>query len=65
VWAVIRQPPVGVRQQADQVEQRDDVRVRLAIVVGEQPLVVANQAGVGVREDELPVVAEALRSEAC
>ena len=59
--AVVRQPPVGILQQADQVEQRGDVRVGLAVVVAEQPFVVADQAGVDVRGYELPVVAEPLR----
>src|SRR5262245_16157262 len=60
--AVVRQPSVTVRQQADQVEQRSDVRVGLAIVVAEQPLVVADQAGVYVGGDQLPVLGESLGS---
>jgi hypothetical protein len=60
VRAVVGQPSVTIRQQADQVEQRSDVRVGLAIVIAEQPLVVADQAGVDIRGDKLPVVRESL-----
>src|SRR5687767_7565674 len=58
---IIRQPTVAVRQQADEVKQAGDVRVRLAIVVAEQAFVVSNQAGVHVRSDELVIVRETLR----
>src|SRR5437660_2152672 len=52
--------PVGVLEQADEVEERRDVRVGLPVVVAEQALVVAGQAGEDVRRDQLPVLAEAL-----
>src|ERR1051325_550674 len=61
VRAVVRQTPVGVLEQADEVEERRDVRVALAVVVAEQALVVTDQARIHVGRDELPVVGEALR----
>src|SRR5688572_11381255 len=59
---VIRKPSVQTVQQADEVEQRSDVRVSLAVVVTEQAFVVTDQARVGVRSDELIVVRETLVS---
>src|SRR4029079_2389329 len=44
VRPIVRQTSVQVRQEADQVEQRSDVRVRLPVVVSEQTFVVTNQA---------------------
>ena len=49
MWTVVRQSPVGVRQRADQVEQRNDARVRMAVVVAEQSFVGADQAEVDIR----------------
>ena len=49
VRPVIRQPPVGVRQQAHQVKQGRDVRVRLAVVVAEQTFVISREAREGRR----------------
>ncbi len=57
---IVRQSSVKTVEQADEVEQRSDVRVRLAVVVAEQTFVVSDQAGVHVRSDELVVVREPL-----
>src|ERR1044071_6157282 len=49
-------------EQTDEGEQRRGVRVRLAVVVTEQALVVSDQAGIHVGRDELIVVREPLGS---
>src|SRR6185436_20166006 len=56
VRTIIRQTSVGVIEQALQIEQRSDVRVRLPVVVTEEALVVTGQAREYVRSDELIVV---------
>src|SRR5260370_36172785 len=61
VRTIVRQSTVHVLQQADQIEQRSDVRVRLAVVVTEQAFVVTSKARVGVRSDELIVIGRSLR----
>src|SRR5258705_3161105 len=48
VRTIVGQSAIQVLQQADQIEQRSDVRVRLAIVVTEQAFVVTSQARVSV-----------------
>src|SRR5688500_14600770 len=58
---VVRETSVETIQQADEIEQAGDVRVRLAVVVTEQTFIVTNQAGEDVRSDELIVVRETLR----
>ena len=58
---IIRQTSIGVIEQALQVEQRSDVRVRLPVVVAEQAFVVTGQAREYVGSDELIVVRKALR----
>ena len=58
---IIRQTSVGVIEQALKIEQRSDVRIRLAVIVTEQAFVVADQARVNVRSDELIVVRKSLR----
>ena len=42
---IVWQPAIGVLKQADEIEQRSDVRIRLAVVVAEQAFVVTDQAG--------------------
>src|SRR5687767_15192820 len=59
---VVRETSVETIQQADEIEQAGDVRVRLAVVVTEQSFIVTNQAREHVRSDELIVVREALVS---
>src|SRR6185369_4376745 len=61
VRTIIRQPSVRVSKQADQVEQRSDVRIGLTVVITEQSFVVSDQARIRVRSDELIVVGESLR----
>src|SRR2546421_4455938 len=58
---IIRQTSIGVIEQALQVEQRSDVRVRLPVVVAEQAFVVTGQAREYVGSDELIIVRKALR----
>src|SRR6185503_17819264 len=58
---IVGQSAVKTVEQADEVEQRSDVRVRLAVVVTEQTFIVTNQARINVRSDELIVVRETLR----
>src|SRR6185295_3608176 len=62
VRTIVRQTSVGVIEQALQVEQRSDVRVRLPVVVSKQALVVSDQARVHVGSDELEVMRKSLRS---
>src|SRR6185503_16921911 len=62
VRPIIRQASIKSIEQADQVEQRGDVRVRLSVVVAEQAFVVTDQARVHIRSDELIVVRKTLRS---
>src|SRR5204862_5472863 len=59
---IVRQASVGVVQQALKIEQRSDVRIRLPVVVAEQPFVVARKAREYVRSDELPMVRKPLGS---
>jgi hypothetical protein len=49
MWPIVRQTSIGIAQQAHQVKQRCDVGIGLAIVVAEQPFVIPDQAGIGVR----------------
>src|SRR5688572_239888 len=58
---IIRETAVETVEQADQIEQRSDVRVRLAVVVTEEAFVITDQAGINVGSDELVVVRKALR----
>src|SRR6185295_12246954 len=62
VRPIIRQATVGVSEQALEVEQRSDVRVRLPVIVTEQAFVVTDQARVHVGSDELEVIRKSLRS---
>src|SRR2546421_12350841 len=57
---IARQPAVGVLEQADEIEQRGDVRIALTVVIAEQTFVVAYQAGEHIRRNQLPVVRETL-----
>src|ERR1700675_1742382 len=59
---IIWQTSIGVVEQALQIEQRSDVRVRLPVVVTEQAFVVTGQAREYVGSDKLVVVGEPLRS---
>ena len=59
---IVWQSSVQTVEQANEVEQRSDVRVRLAVVVAEQSFVVSDQAGEYVGRDELIVVREPLGS---
>src|SRR5215510_8191356 len=62
VRPIVRQASVGVIEQALEVEQRSDVRVRLPVVVTEQAFVVTDQAREHVGSDELEVIRKSLRS---
>src|SRR5215203_6195037 len=62
VRPIIRQTSVSIREQALEVEQRSDVRVRLPVVVTEEAFVVTDQAREHVGSDELEIVRESLRS---
>src|SRR5438552_9323734 len=55
---VIRQTTVEVFEQTDKIEQRRDIRIRLAIIVAEEAFVIADQARVCVRGDDLIVARE-------
>src|SRR5205085_10749617 len=57
---IVRQTSVGVIEQALKIEQRSDVRIRLAVVVTEQAFIVTSQAGEYVITDVLPVIGEVL-----
>src|SRR5678816_3745921 len=57
VW----QTSVSVGEQALEVEQRSDVRVRLPVIVTEQAFVVTDQAREHVGSDELEVIRKSLR----
>src|ERR1700675_4943213 len=57
---IIWQTSIGVIEQALQVEQRSDVRVRLPVVVAEQAFVVTGQAREHVGSDELIVIRKSL-----
>src|SRR5206468_871765 len=59
---VIRQTTVQIFEQADEIEQRRDIRIRLAVVVAEEALVIADQARVCIRGDDLIVARESSRS---
>src|SRR5689334_13545659 len=58
---IVRQTSVSVVEQALEVEQRSDVRVRLPVVVTEEAFVVTDQARVHIRSDELEVIRKSLR----
>ena len=47
---VIRKTSIHTVQKADQIEQRSDVRIRLAIVITEKAFVVTDQARVNIRD---------------
>src|SRR5678810_1280076 len=59
---IVRQTSVSVVEQALEVEQRSDVRVRLPVVVTEETFVVTDQAREHVGSDELAVIRKSLRS---
>src|SRR5690349_13174297 len=59
---IVRQATISVVEQALQVEQRSDVRVRLPVVVTEETFVVTDQAREHIRGDELEVIRKSLRS---
>src|SRR5215213_109971 len=61
VRPIVRQATVGVGEQALEVEQRSDVRVRLPVVITEKAFVVTDQAREHVRSDELEVIRKSLR----
>ncbi len=61
VRTIVGQSAIKTVEQADEVEQRSDVRVSLAVVITEQSFIVTNQAREHIRSDELIVVREALR----
>ena len=58
VRTIVRKTSVRVLEQADEIEQRSDVRVGLAVVVTEQAFVVTDQARVHIRRVEREVVRE-------
>src|SRR5437868_3606862 len=58
---IVGQTSVSIFEQALEVEQRSDVRVRLPIVVTEEAFIVTGQAREHVRSDELEVVRKPLR----
>src|SRR5689334_15937978 len=58
---IVWQTSVSVVEQALEVEQRSDVRVRLPVVVTEEAFVVTDQARVHIGSDELEVVRKSLR----
>src|ERR1044072_833984 len=60
VRPIVRQTSVSVVEQALEVEQRSDVRVRLPVVVTEETFVVTDQAREHVRSDELEVIRKSL-----
>src|ERR1051325_9614310 len=61
VRPIVWQTSVSVIEQALKVEQRSDVRVRLAVVITEEAFVVTDQAREHVRRDELEVIRKSLR----
>src|SRR5689334_8665994 len=61
VWPIVWQTSVSVVEQALKVEQRSDVRVRLAVVITEEAFVVTDQAREHVGSDELEVIRKSLR----
>src|SRR5512140_1048807 len=57
---IVRQTSIGVIEQTLKIEQRSDVRIRLAVVVTEEAFVVTGQAREDVRSDELIVIRKSL-----
>src|SRR5262245_40569866 len=57
---IVGQTSVSVIEQALEIEQRSDVRVRLPVVITEQTFVVTGQTRVNVRSQHLPVLGESL-----
>src|SRR6185369_6568150 len=55
---VIRKTSIHTVQKADQIEQRSDVWIRLAIVITEQAFVVPDQARIYIRSIERKIVRE-------
>src|SRR5688572_15125359 len=57
---IVRQTSVKVRQQANEVEQRSDIRIRLTVIVAEETFVVTGQARKYVGSGERIIVRKAL-----